>query len=545
MTHGYVRRAINPVTGWYGGFTVVLGNPPWDRVKLQEQEFFAIHDPDIANAHNASARKKLIAALPEGHPTLHAKFLAAKRRAEGESHVLRNSGRFPLSGRGDVNTYAVFTEGNRSVVAEHGRLGIIVPTGIATDATTQYLFKDLLKTKSLASLYDFQTGPGLWSEIGHARFKFCLLTIAGRDTNEPAPEFAFFMRSMPELHAPDRKFHLTPEEITLLNPNTGTCPVFRSRRDAEITLRIYRQVPVLVSENDPIRGNPWGVYYLRLIDAGDHRDELRQDPLAMRDPMPVREAKSIHQFDHRFATYRSGEVVETSEAEKSTGTAKYVPRSWVERTFFEQLMEKYSDQPWFIGYRDIARATDVRMVIASALPRGPSTRELPILGCDHPMKAVLLANLNAFAFDYVARQKNAGTHVAFFLMKQFPVLHPDVYEQLAPWSPTETIGAWVLQRVCDLVVTDPDLSVIGTLLDGSAQVRTWDTETRARIRAELDAAYFHLYGVDRDDVDFILETFPIVKRKDISTYGEYYTKRLILDAYDKMQEGSLVGATAE
>jgi hypothetical protein len=112
-----------------GGFDVVLGNPPWERVKLQEQEFFAPRDPVIANAPNSAARKKLIASLPGENPALWEEWTAASRRAEGESHLIRQSGRYPLCGKGDVNTYAIFAEHNRSVLSPQGRAGFIVPTG--------------------------------------------------------------------------------------------------------------------------------------------------------------------------------------------------------------------------------------------------------------------------------------------------------------------------------------------------------------------------------------------------------------------------------
>ena len=96
--------------GWEGGFTCIVGNPPWERVKLQEQEFFAERDPQIARAKNAAARKKLIAALPATNPQLWTEWTAASRAAEAESGFLRLSGRYPLCGRGDVNTYSVFAE---------------------------------------------------------------------------------------------------------------------------------------------------------------------------------------------------------------------------------------------------------------------------------------------------------------------------------------------------------------------------------------------------------------------------------------------------
>ena len=93
----------NEQTGWNGGFDVVLGNPPWERVKLQEKEWFAKRNPDIANAPNAAARKRMIESLRTSEPLLHSAFLEAVRQAEGESHLLRNAGRFPLCGRGDIN----------------------------------------------------------------------------------------------------------------------------------------------------------------------------------------------------------------------------------------------------------------------------------------------------------------------------------------------------------------------------------------------------------------------------------------------------------
>src|SRR5690606_7670064 len=119
---------IDDRTGWTGGFSCVLGNPPWERIKLQEQEFFATRDEEIAKAPNKAARTRLIEALKADNPDLYAEFGRAKRQAESESHFLRLSGCYPLTGRGDINTYAVFSEQDRTILGPHGRLGIIVPT---------------------------------------------------------------------------------------------------------------------------------------------------------------------------------------------------------------------------------------------------------------------------------------------------------------------------------------------------------------------------------------------------------------------------------
>src|SRR5690606_1185604 len=127
-----------------------------ERIKLQEKEWFAERRPDIANAPNAAARRKMIDALEEEDPALHAAFLEARRQAEGESHLVRSSGRYPLTGRGDVNTYSLFAETNRLITSSDGRVGCIVPSGIATDDTTKFFFQDLMASGALVSLYDFE-----------------------------------------------------------------------------------------------------------------------------------------------------------------------------------------------------------------------------------------------------------------------------------------------------------------------------------------------------------------------------------------------------
>lgn len=273
---------INPVTAWYGGFNVVLGNPPWEHIELKEQEYFDARDPAIAKASGAK-RKRLIVELVASQAPLGLEFSRAKRAIDGLRHFAADSGRFPLCGRGRIKTDPVFAESGRHLIAELGRFGMILPTGIATDATTQFFFKDLVTTRSLVGLYDFENAKPLFEGV-HRSFKFCLLTLGGRGVQEAAADFAFFAHDPVDLHRPDTRFALTPEEITLLNPNTGTCPVFRSRRDAEITLGIYRRVPVLINENDPVNGNPWGIKFMQGLfnmTSDSHlfhtRDELEAD----------------------------------------------------------------------------------------------------------------------------------------------------------------------------------------------------------------------------------------------------------------------------
>jgi very-short-patch-repair endonuclease len=249
-----------------GGFDVILGNPPWERIKLQEEEFFAVRDPQIARAANAAARKRLIAALPQTNPDLWHDYQRALHGAESTSRFLRGSGQYPLAGRGDINTYSVFAERVRNLLSPRGRAGIIVPTGIATDATNQFFFADLVEQGQLASLFDFENREALFPGV-HRSYKFCLLTLTGGRTPTDATTFTFFATHADHLRDPRRVFTLTADDIARINPNTRTLPVFRTRQDADLTRAIYQRVPVLVNERTG--ENPWDVRFLRMFDMSN------------------------------------------------------------------------------------------------------------------------------------------------------------------------------------------------------------------------------------------------------------------------------------
>lgn len=546
-----------------GGFDVVLGNPPWERIKLQEQEFFAALSPEIAKAPNAAARTRLIAALatcPEGSPerALHDAFLWARREAEATSEFVRlpgqDGGRFALTGRGDVNTYALFAELFANLARR--RAGVIVPTGIATDDTTAPFFTHLVAARRLARLVDFENRAGLFPAV-HSRMKFSLLTV-GRD--EPAAQFAFFLTEPAQLAEAERNFTLSPEQIAAINPNTRTAPVFRSRADAELTARIYRNAPVLIDEGKGPAGNPWGVSFMamfhmsngshlfrtarQLADHGFARDgtDWVQDATRF---VPLYEAKMIHQFDHRWATYEpDGESTrDVSEAEKRSPDFEPMPRYWVpERKVEDRLRAKGWSRGWLMGWRDITNATDKRTVIAGVVPRVGVGNNLTLMFFDASLAPEKLAGLvgclSSLACDFVARHKVGGTHLNYFVYQQLAVLPPDSF--------CESDLAFIVPRVLELTYTSHAMAPFAHDLGFNGPPFPWDPDRRAHLRAELDAFYAHAYGLTRDELRYILdpadvygadypsETFRVLKNNEIKAFGEYRTARLVLEAWDRM-----------
>ena len=336
-----------------GGFDVVLGNPPWGRIKLKEREFFRTRDRDIATAPNKAARERLIRALAATNPALAEQFAEALHASESVSRFARGSNRFPLTGRGDINTYSIFTETARNICATTGRVGMIVPSGIATDDTTKVFFADVVNRQSLVSLYDFENREGVFPEIDD-RTKFCLLTLSGPSRPSSQAEFAFFLHRTEQLQDAGRRFVLTPEDFALFNPNTRTCPVFRTQQDANIAAKLYRRAGVFWKEaqgGEP-ELNPWGVSFQRMFDMSNDsglfrtREQLQNEGWQLEGNvfvrgderyLPLYEAKLFHQYDHRFATFEDaderaildGNASDIPTDRKADPDAVVIPRYWV------------------------------------------------------------------------------------------------------------------------------------------------------------------------------------------------------------------------
>lgn len=555
--------------GWAGGFSCMIGNPPWERVKLQEQEFFASRDEGIAKAPNAAARKRLISALKvgsKGDCRLYDEFLVERRRSEGVSAFLRLSGRYPLNGRGDVNTYAVFAELFRSLTAPNGRSGVIVPTGIATDATTQYFFKSLVESKSIAALYDFDNTRKLFSGVD-SRTKFCILSTTGRSRKVPASQFAFFLND--PLQVETSRFTMTPEEIRLLNPNTGTVPIFRTRRDAEITLGIYRRVPVLINENDPVNGNPWGVSFMRMFDMANDshlfhtRAELAEEgwilegnnfvrvsqtsALTTERMIPLYEAKMFHQFDHRWATYNGTDVRDVTLSEKESASFAVLPRYWLAQGDVDRAIDSKWAHPWILAWRDIARATDARTLISTIIPdvAAPDGSLLALVNGGALDALTLSAIFSSFVVDYATRQKVGGTHLKYFTIRQVPVPTPAQMAAPAPWDEGVTISHWVASRAIELVYTNVEMTKFALELGFKGDPFRWDEERRGLLRAELDASMMFVCGLDAASASHLLDSFLIEKRKDEVAHGTFITKERIVSTLVALTDAAQSGRAYE
>jgi hypothetical protein len=553
----------NEQTGYNGGFDAVLGNPPWEKLTFQDKEWFAVRRPEVTGARNAAERRRMIAALRDSDPLLFEAYFQERREVDAFNCFVRNSKAYPLCGSGDINTYAAFAELNRNLMSKRGRVGCIVPSSIATDNTTSPFFRDLMKQRALVSLYSFENEEFIFPNIHHAT-KFCLLTLAGGGQRAAEADFFFYARQVSDLLDQNRHFTLSADDISLLNPNTQTCMIFRTKRDASISKTIYRHVPLLLEEE--AAKNPWELKLLRMFHMGDDAElflsvqRLESDGWTRlgntfsKDHqvcLPLYEAKMFSHYDHRFGTYEGqteaqanqGKLPELDVSHHLDPLYFVQPRYWVLNDQVREFFRGKWDRSWLFGWRNITSSVTTRTTIATIIPYGAVGDTFPLIFLANSTVGAVLcleANLNALVVDYCVRQKIGGTHLTYTLLQQTPILPPKTYEARCPWGEV-CLAQWIRDRCLELSYSAWDLKEFAQDQGYCGPPFMWDEGRRFLMRCELDAAYFHLYGVPREDIEYVLESFSLVREKDVKEVGEYRTKRVILEIYDAMTEAGRTG----
>jgi hypothetical protein len=372
---------------------------------------------------------------------------------------------------------------------------------------------------------------------------------------------------MEDLEEAERHIELSGDDIKLLNPNTRTCPIFRTRRDAEITKEIYRRVPVLLDQNrEGPTGNAWGISFNRMFDQTNDAERFREAETLKRDGfklkgnrwvkgkqeyLPLYEAKMIQAYDHRAAGVvtdqanwmRQGQTEATTLVKSQNPEYLAMPRFWITK-------DEVDIPEWgSLGFKDITSPTNQRTMIAACGPTAGYVNHFVLIRSEAVQRRqlCLLGNLNAIIYDYCSRQKIGGVTLNFFIVEQLPTLQPSAYEKRCPWSRTTTIEKWISERVLKLSCTAVDMLPLAEacrFTSGSFQaeyggrLNKWDEEERSLLMAELDAAYFLLYGIERDDAEYILSTFRGIHDRSRVLAGGKSTAELILETYDELASRS-------
>lgn len=543
-----------------GGFDVIIGNPPWDRIKLQEVEWFAERHGAIAQQARASDRKRMIAELKRRGAPLWREYEEAMQRAEANMRVLGKSGDYPLLGGGDINLYSLFVERAQGLVAKDGLIGLLTPSGIAADKGAAAFFRNVSAGARLSALFDFENrnnpGGSYFPDVD-SRFKFSAMIFGGESRAFKSSRCAFYLHTLDELTNKNRVLELRASDFTLVNPNTGAAPVFRNKRDAEIVTRIYRNFPVLVSYSENLEKRAWPVKFRAMFHMTNdsrlfltHRElekhgfvqiSLNRWQFGDEMALPLYEGKMVQMYDHRAAdvVINSGNLHRAAQPQPIPVKLKeQFDRYPVPQYFVRAEDVVVNSFDWALGFKEITAPTNTRTMISALLPRAGFSNKLPLLlpqaedsGDAARIAAMLLANLNSFAFDFVLRTKLQGQTINLFILEQLPVIAPEAFQN-------EIDGRRIQDFVCNEVLrlsyTAYDLAPFARDLGYDGPPFRWSERDRMQRMAALDALFMHLYGLDADDASYILDSFPSVREQDVVDHGGYLTKALVLAGMERL-----------
>ena len=505
--------------------------------------------------------------------------------AEAGARVAHDGGAYPLLGGGDVNLYSLFVERALRLVAPEGMVGLLVPSGIVADKGAAEFFQAVSGAGRLAAFLDFENrrprlGLDPFFPDVDSRFKFGVLAVGGAARRFKKTDFAFFQDD-PEA-AESAAYGLSPRALATLNPNTGTAPVFRSRRDAALALAVHRRLPVLVRHGPP-RQAVWPVRYATMFHmtndsgkfrtsaelqgAGAYRVAANRWKKGQEEWLPLYEGKMLQAYDHRAASVTVNTANLHRPAQPSpTEPLQHQDPKWLPEPQF-WVAKNDVDLPagleWVLGFRNVTAPTNVRTVVAALGPCAGYGNSVPVI-VPHILNfrndqsknkiylnryikryaywaPLLLANFNSLALDFICRQKLQGQNLNYFIIEQLPVVPRS---SLVKNFGGERADRLIRRYVLELTYTAHDMAAFARDLGYAGPPFRWDEEERLRLRARLDALFFLLYGLDREAAAHILGTFPIVEREEVQQYQRFRSRDLILGYMAAFAAGDIISEIA-
>ncbi len=557
-------------SGSSSGFDCILGNPPWEEIKNLEREWFSGKNVKIAECESQDKRQKLIEQLEADNPDLYRQWKRAQKRSEETSGFMSKSGKYPLTGRGDVNTYALFTElAINQILSDYGQSGIVVKTGIATDYQTQDLFEYLIENKRLYSLIDFVNKKKIFPDVAPPE-RFCLLSTTGTKNPSVEIEFSFYNLELSDLQDKNGRYSMTTNQIKMMNPNTVNCPMFRTTREKDIAVGIYEEASVLIDEE--AGRNPWGVSFDYLFHMSNDSDlfsdntleNLRERGYTLNDKnhfvkddkkekyLALYEAKFLQQYDHRFGTFegvdekkrfgRRAATKKISNKEKKDAGLNVLPRYWIKESDFDEQKSNIEwSEKWILALRRYVRTTtDARPAMGTLAPFEPfgDSVILATFDTEDPKKDSIVFNAiyNSFVFDFSLQQSTSSAAISFYILKQLPMPSPDEIKESTLVIGGERVDLleFLVNHVLYLNWTSKKLDALSESFDFDGPV-VWNENERRKRKAMIDAVVAKLYELDKSDFEFVINSFDILKGQEIEQYGCFDIKNMCLKYFDELK----------
>ena len=575
------------------GFLAITGNPPWDTWSPKTQEFFSNYDPEFRNLSNKEAKKRIEELcrdinIENAWQEYQSRFYEAAYYFQNDLDYAHQDIKPPGS-----NLYKLFLERDYLCLNSHGRLGLIVPSGFYTDSATKGLRRYFIDARSIHSIYCFENRfPTVFKSVD-GRFKFITVCIVKSQTRQEIR--CAFMQHDPETLPLIEKqaILLKPKDILKFSPDSFSITEFNAQRDVDIAGCIYADYPLLGESNKSL---PWTFPLLSVEFNMTHQSSMFQKDI---DGYVLYEGKMINQFDHLFAENNWViKAIDAENYLRSKELYRIGRNSVLGKSIARLKSFELSFNDFRFGMRAIAASTNERAIISTVLPANVCTghsifTSIPwryfngiSIGSPDAKKwrkrnysytdiLLVVALFNSFTFDWLTRMK-VTTNLCVFIMNQLPMprltnenffykaligrtlrlictanefspfwekCFSIEYKEASYWYPASApIDAYgpaheqnIRNRIRDEAKSlSPEWGHHCGVHDRIPDRR--DTGDRAQLRAEIDAYVAHLYSLSRDDFAYILDTFPVLKKKEGKAFGEFMSKRKCLEEYDRIKK---------
>lgn len=535
-------------TNTVGGFSATVGNPPWEAVKPKSQEFFSDYEPNFRSFGKQKA-KLFAEQLLKSNYEIKRKWDRYCKEIADQGIFFREPAAYSALGKGDINTFILFLERFFRLLQDTGMEGIVVPGGFCSDQGCQPIRELFFRNGEIESIYSFENHEAIFNI--HRSLKFVLLVVKrGASTN--SFKCLFMNRDASKLPVIDRtSLTLSVKQVRSFSPDSLSIMEFKSQREIEVAAAVYLKWPLLGAS---VKG-AWEINLVRELDMTNASHLFKETETTS----PVYEGKMIWQFDADFSTARYW--VNPKDVIDFKGPAIQ------EASFYR------------VGFRSAGENTNERNFIATVIPRNTYCGNSIILahGISKNPDVVLFvcALFNSFVLDFTIRLKIARNMNMFYIYQlpvprlernndqiffksiiaraarlicgeaKFDALWSSIYintlfspdSWYPPSVPVDTYGPAHEQEIRKRLRDEaknlspewgPHCGVHDRLPDRR------DTGDRAQLRAEIDAYVAHLYGLSRDDFAYILDTFPVLKKKEKKAFGEFMSKRKCLEEYDRL-----------
>jgi hypothetical protein len=530
-----------------GGFDCLLGNPPWEKITILEREFFSSFQ-NIVNEKRSNIRKRLIDDLKVTQPAIYNDWIKANIDVEKQKQYMTASSRFSLSAVGELNLYPLFVENNANLINKEGFSGIIIKSGMLQSPTWAVFTQYLIEKGKIVSAYDFRNWAGWFPAIGYHE-RFTLLTLTGKSE---VMEFGFYLDDTSEIKYSDKVFPITADECLRINPLSKNIATFSSKRDKDILVSIYKSYEIINEVES------WNIRYSTGLHMSSESNELKTIEELIEEGytlnqnifrngdhyyFPLLEGKLIHQYDHRFASFegipmdkRFGIKAATnlpSDLQKADGKFEILPRYWVSDNYksSDKIKRKLHSE-WSLTFRDTTNViSNFRTFVACIASQTAFNYKAPNLVIDEEdastralKSALLLAVINSIPFDYITRVKFYGANLIKNIIDQLPMI--DYYK-------ISLFKDQIVSRVIKLTYTSDSVKSFADDLNINSQPYIFNKNERHLIKCELDAIVAHLFEIEKVDLEYMLDSFVILRNKEIQQSGSYRTKETVLRMYDE------------